>query len=186
MNRLNETPEPGEDLQKYASERQHAMAFNQWVSMNYGTCDHFRLLFHVANEVTPSTIDKLAQTIDLNQKMAEGLKAGVPDYVYPRARGKYHSLYLELKKFNGILSKSQRRWQRLLYPQGMCHVVVKGWEAAVKALCAYENLGPFKVDGKEFPATLSPNILLTTEADLHRPPLWVQQAEQEAEKQKKP
>jgi hypothetical protein len=62
----------------------------------------------------------------------EGMKKGVPDIVFPLARGGYHSLYIELKRVNATPSDTtldQLWWHGRLRAQCNC-VCVKGFEAA--------------------------------------------------------
>lgn len=62
---------------------------------------------------------------------AEGVKAGVPDYFLPVARGGRHGLYVELKRTRGgRVSTEQSAWLAALEAQGYRVAVAKGWEAA--------------------------------------------------------
>jgi hypothetical protein len=80
---------------------------------------------------------------------ATGVKAGVPDLVFPEPRGHYHGLYLEMKRtVGGEVSKAQREWLLLLADRGYCPMVAEGAEEAMKKLTAYLALGPFAVDTK--------------------------------------
>lgn len=69
----------------------------------------------------------------------QGVRAGVPDICLPVARGGFHGLYLELKRFQrGVtLRASQRRWLAALAAEGYCVGVCRGWEAARAAILAY-------------------------------------------------
>jgi hypothetical protein len=74
---------------------------------------------------------------------AEGLKAGVPDLCLPVARGRWHGLYVEMKRQNGTvrdLSPAQRRWLAALERQGYLSVWKAGHEAALAAILEYLSL----------------------------------------------
>ena len=72
---------------------------------------------------------------------SEGVKSGVPDICLPVARGKYHGLYIELKKEkSGTVSKNQREWIDNLTSQKYCAVVCHGWEDAKNTIEEYLNL----------------------------------------------
>lgn len=49
---------------------------------------------------------------------AEGVKPGVPDLCLPVARGKYHGLYIEMKRATGKPTKAQLEWLAALKAQG--------------------------------------------------------------------
>lgn len=69
---------------------------------------------------------------------AEGVKAGVPDFHLPVARGEFHGLYVELKReTGGRLAPEQRVWLDLLTEQKYRAVVAKGWEQAWNVVREY-------------------------------------------------
>lgn len=67
-----------------------------------------------------------------------GVKAGVPDIHLPVAKGKYHSLYIEMKRRkNSTTTVNQKLWHEALKEQGhACHVC-KGWEEARDVILKY-------------------------------------------------
>ena len=74
-----------------------------------------------------------------------GVKAGVPDLVFPFACGPYHHLYQETKRIKGgKVEASQAIWHDYLRIQGCCVDVCFGAEGLKKSLLAYLALGPFK------------------------------------------
>jgi hypothetical protein len=71
---------------------------------------------------------------------AQGLQPGVPDLCLPIPRGKYHSLYIELKRASGgVLSHPQRWWLEQLNGNGHKAVVANGFLAAQKIIQEYLN-----------------------------------------------
>lgn len=61
---------------------------------------------------------------------AEGVRAGVPDYCLPVARGGFHGLYIELKTNAGRLSPEQHQWMVALTSEGYLAVMCRGWAQA--------------------------------------------------------
>ena len=79
---------------------------------------------------------------------AEGVKAGVPDVVYPVARHVWHSPYIELKAGKGRPSDDQVEWHTLLRQQGHAVAVCWGWHAARLCFRDYEMGGPQAMEYK--------------------------------------
>ena len=73
---------------------------------------------------------------------AQGLSPGVPDLCIPVARGRYHSLYIEMKAAGGKPTESQLEWIARLRSEGMCAYVCVGAESAIKLIGMYDALGP--------------------------------------------
>lgn len=86
--------------------------------------------FHVANErkCDPKTGAHLKR---------QGLKRGVPDLCIPRAKGRYHGLYIEMKDKGGKLTRDQLKWLRLLQAEGYCAFCCFGADDAIKLIDAY-------------------------------------------------
>ena len=77
-----------------------------------------------------------------------GVSPGVPDLVIPCARGRYHGLYLEMKRTKKYkVEQPQKDWQELLQDQGYCSEVAVGADAAWSVVEAYLALGPFRAGG---------------------------------------
>ena len=72
---------------------------------------------------------------------AEGLRPGVPDLCIPVARGRYHSLYIEMKADGGKPTEEQARWILRLRAEGMCAYVCYGAENAIALIDRYMALG---------------------------------------------
>lgn len=72
---------------------------------------------------------------------AEGVKAGVPDVVYPVRRGPYLTLYMELKVDKGRASEVQEWWHAALRAEGHAVAVCWGWQAARRCFLQYDSGG---------------------------------------------
>lgn len=69
---------------------------------------------------------------------AQGVKPGVPDLFIPRAAGKYHGLFIEMKRERGgKLSMAQAEWISLLRREGYAACVCAGFDAARKVIEQY-------------------------------------------------
>lgn len=71
------------------------------------------------------------------QLKRQGLRKGFPDLVIPVARGKYHSLYIEMKDYGGKPTKEQVEWIHKLRAQGMCAFVCIGARNAIELIERY-------------------------------------------------
>ncbi len=73
------------------------------------------------------------------QLKAEGVKAGVPDIMLAVARGRWHGLFVELKRVDhsNHATSAQRAWIEMLRRYGYSAVVVYGAQAAQQAIMAY-------------------------------------------------
>ena len=92
-----------------------------------------KFLYHIPNERS----DKRQAAI-LKQM---GVKRGVPDLCLPVACGRYHGLYIEMKRTSGgVVSDDQKWWKEQLTENGYACVICKGWEAGKEALLWYLNL----------------------------------------------
>lgn len=90
-------------------------------------------VFHIPNEAkrSPAVAARLK---------AEGLRPGVPDLCIPVARGKYHSLYIEMKAPGGKPSAEQVEWIHRLRAQGMCAYCCIGASNAIALIELYMSL----------------------------------------------
>lgn len=71
---------------------------------------------------------------------AEGVRPGVPDLCIPVARGRYHSLYIEMKVPGGKPTEAQVWWIHRLRSEGMCAYVCEGASNAIALVDAYMAL----------------------------------------------
>lgn len=106
----------------------------RWAVLEYGKWPELELMYHVPNEGKRS--------YQTGQRMRmEGLKSGVPDICLPVPRGKYHGLYMELKRLKGgAASENQKAWMEALEQQGYFVALCRGWEKAAETITNYLKL----------------------------------------------
>jgi rhodanese-related sulfurtransferase len=76
---------------------------------------------------------------------ATGVKPGVPDLVFPAARGGHHGLFIELKRTKGgRASENQKAWLERLRAGGYRAEICAGAEAAMAVITGYfgKEAGP--------------------------------------------
>ena len=89
-----------------------------------------KLLHHIPNEryCTPAQGTQL--------KLA-GVRKGVPDLCLPVPHGRYHGLYIEMKREDGTPTEDQKWWGEKLQSYGYAWAVCHGYEEAIGALRWY-------------------------------------------------
>lgn len=69
---------------------------------------------------------------------SEGVKSGVPDIMLPAPKGKYHGLFVEMKRIKGgKVSDQQAGFIEYLKEQGYKVEICHGFEEAQKAIINY-------------------------------------------------
>ena len=115
-------------------EAQEQKALFAWAELSMGKYPELRWMYHITNEGKRSK----AHGAEL---VRQGLKKGVPDICLPVPKGKYHGLYIEMKRIGETLSDDQKEWGQGLANNGYCfYTADKGWEDAAKAIQWYLNL----------------------------------------------
>jgi len=122
---------------------EQAMLF-QWSQLATGKYPELADLFAIPNAggYTGGFRANVARVVAMKR---EGVRSGIPDICLPVARGRYHALYIELKRTNAKPSDTkpeQAEWHERLAAAGNCVVVCPGWEAARYAIEAYLTLIP--------------------------------------------
>lgn len=113
------------------TEAEEQIALMNWAQMMSGVIPELKMLYHVPNEGKRS---KAAG----GKLKAMGLKKGVPDIVLPVPRGKYHGLYMELKRVDsGHATEEQLWWLEQLEWYGYAVTICRGWQNASKAIMNY-------------------------------------------------
>lgn len=108
-------------------EKDEQIALFDWAS--YRT--DLQLMFHIANEGRRSVQHTQAL-------LRQGMKPGVPDIMLPVARGRYHGLFIEMKRrIGGRSTPEQKEWQRALLEEGYAACVCKGFDEARETIDWY-------------------------------------------------
>lgn len=118
-----------------ASETQHQAAVIKWSQQPAvrSRWPELKLLYHIKNETKEG-----AKQVAIDKAL--GVKRGVPDLHLPVPRGRYHSLYIEMKNETGRSTRDQNWWGEQLTAQGNMCEVCHGWKDAVRVLEWYLNL----------------------------------------------
>lgn len=115
------------------TEAQEQRDLFRWAAYQTGKYPELRLMFHVPNEGKRSIVTGA-------RMVGEGMKRGVPDICLPVPRGKYHGLFIELKRTrNYRVSADQERWLADLSRQGYKAVMCRGWGEASRTIVDYLN-----------------------------------------------
>ena len=125
-------PPTPEQLAKSGTEAAHQTALFCWAALPEIISKYpaLKLLFHIPNGGTRNKVEA-------GHLKAQGVKAGVPDLFLPVARGRYHGLWIEMKKEGGKLSEAQNIWARWLFDEGYGHFIAFSWEQAAAILENY-------------------------------------------------
>lgn len=111
---------------------QQAQLF-EWAMMMSGTYPELELMYHIPNGGSRNKLE------GFNLKK-QGVKSGVPDIHLPVARGKYHSLYIEMKHGDNKPTENQYKWLEALNKQGNGVKICYSAREASEAIIRYLNL----------------------------------------------
>lgn len=112
------------------TEHDEQVALFQWAEANEAQYPELALLFAVPNGgYRPMTTAA--------QLKAEGVRSGVPDVCLPVARGRFHSLWIEMKRKPNTTSDAQRAWLDALRRYGHCAVVCWSANEAINSILSY-------------------------------------------------
>lgn len=123
-------------------ERDHQAALCRWARTQESNIPELKLLYAVFNGAHLAG-GKLSGW----RAKQEGLRPGVPDLCLPVPRGRYHSLYIEMKDEspNARTSNEQKAWHAALRDQGHAVAVCHGWLAAKAMIERYFALDSVKL-----------------------------------------
>ena len=117
------------------SEEAEQAALMRWAMYETGKWPALNLLYHIPN-------GGLRSKATAGKMKAVGQKKGVPDLHLPVPMGKYHGLYIELKRRSGSTpTQDQADWLKALDRRGYCVCWCRGWEAAAAVLVSYLTKG---------------------------------------------
>lgn len=109
-------------------EHKEQVAIFKWLSLQHPKV--FNMTFAVPNGGNRTKM----QNVRLK---AEGLKAGVPDFMIMVSRGGYHGLCIEYKTKTGSASPAQREWIGKLNDEGYLAVICKGIDEVMALINSY-------------------------------------------------
>lgn len=117
------------------TEAEEQTALFAWAEWNKAQYPELALMYHVPNGGSRNTAEA-------RRLKEQGVKPGVPDICLPVPRGKYHGLYIELKRQRGgRISSLQKIWLTALAGQGYKCLVCFGAEDAKKEIVKYLERG---------------------------------------------
>ena len=114
------------------TEHEEQVALFQWAEANEGAMPELALLFAVPN----GGCRPMATAAMLREG---GVKAGVPDVFLACARGRWHGLFVELKRADrsNHATIAQRAWIEMLRLYGFSAVACYGAQDAISTIMAY-------------------------------------------------
>ncbi len=120
-------------------EEDEQIALFQWAELMSGKYPELQLMYHIPNEGKRSLATG-------GRLKAMGLKKGVPDICLPVPRGKYHGLYVEMKReIGGKLTEEQYQWLKDLDKQGYAVTLCHGWRKASVEIETYLKIKEVKL-----------------------------------------
>ncbi len=113
------------------TEDEEQEALFRWLAFASNRQPELRLMIHIPNE------GKRSERQGAKMKKI-GLRKGVPDLFLPVPKGKYHGLWIEMKRMKGSkTSKEQKEWIEALNRQGYFAAVCLGWLEAKQTIERY-------------------------------------------------
>jgi hypothetical protein len=124
---------------QYPTEAQEQAVLFSWVELAKNKDPRIGLLFHIANSggYVGGYSSNVARVMGMNR---QGVRKGVPDLFLPVPIGRWHGLFMELKRQKGRVSLDQTAWIEALRGQGYCVVVCHGAQAAIDWINKYLGL----------------------------------------------
>lgn len=117
-----------------SDEAQEQEALFRWAEFAICKYPELALMYHIPNEGKRTVSNGAALK-------RQGLKKGVPDICLPVPRGKYHGMYIEMKRIGGKPTAEQKNYINELAKQGYCCVIAnKGWKDASELIIKYLKL----------------------------------------------
>ena len=120
---------------KIPTEEIEQAALFEWAEWMKSEYPELALMYHIPNGGSRHK----AEAAKLKR---QGVRPGVPDICLPVPRGRYHGLYIEMKRVEGgRVSKDQKLWLTALAGQGYKCYVCFGCEDAKKVIVEYLGMG---------------------------------------------
>lgn len=112
------------------TEHEEQVALFVWAAANEGAHEELAMLFAIPN-------GGYRPMVTAARLVEEGVKSGVPDCCLPVARGRFHSLWIELKRKPNKPTEAQEQWIADLRRYGHQAVVCYGAQEAIDCILAY-------------------------------------------------
>ncbi len=123
------------------TEHGEQQAVFQWAGVHLGVYPELSYMYAV-----PNVRKGAGMRMYLSQ---EGVKAGVSDICLPVARGRYHGLYIEMKRnHKSKVQQSQREFIAFVLSQGYFGKICYGADEAIQSIEAYMKLGEYSDEHK--------------------------------------
>lgn len=113
-------------------------ALFEWASWNLGRLPPLDYMHAVPNGGSrhPAEAARLKK---------QGVKPGVPDIFLPEPRGRYHGLYIEMKRAEkGKTTEDQARWLHYLQSRKYMTAICFSCDSAIHVIEQYMKLPPFQ------------------------------------------
>lgn len=127
------------------SEHAHQAAFFEWASLQ--RFPGIELLHAVPNGGDRPKVTRTGKggkevtfSPEANRLKAEGVKAGVPDVLWPVPRGGFIGLAIEFKYGDGVPTKEQRERIDRMQRHGWLAVICWDWESAARVMVGYAGM----------------------------------------------
>lgn len=122
----------------YQTESKMGADFYQWAHNTY-IADLHGLLFHVPNELAPAKGEsKQAHMLRIQHAKAQGVVAGIEDYIYIGEPAKNRpAAAIELKTETGVLSQQQKQIHERHRQAGIKVYIVRNfteWKTAIETI----------------------------------------------------
>ena len=123
------------------TEHAEQVAIFDWAETAKGQIPELGMLFSIPNAggYVGGYRSNVARVMQMKR---EGVKSGVPDICLPVPRGKYHGLFIELKREGGTATENQLGWLAALRKQGYASFLCTGAESAISVIKWYLKLEP--------------------------------------------
>ena len=117
------------------TEHEAQVALFAWAAANEGAHPELSLLFAIPN-------GGYRPMVTAARLVEEGVRSGVPDCCLPVARGRFHSLWIELKRCDksNHATPAQKEWIDRLCSAGHMAVVCYGADEAIQTITHYLSL----------------------------------------------
>lgn len=123
-------------IHRIATEAQEQSALFEWADKQQGKYPELRWMHAIKNGGSLKGGEREGKRLK-----EQGVKAGVADVFLPCARGRYHGLYIEMKRVrDSRTSAEQIKFKYDMNEQGYLAHICYGWEQAADKILHYFQL----------------------------------------------